>query len=114
MQAGPLGVNLRIITCLVVCVCGRVGVGVCVRVYMSASAVVYVSSNVSYAQRIRPVHKLFTTIHKWTRSCCALFVLYGWNVIKTNSSARFFLSLRNTCPCILTYQICLLKYQIRK
>ena len=110
--------NLPIITCLVVCVCGRVGVGVrvraCVRVFMSASAVVYVSSNVSYAQRIRLAHKLFTIIHKWTGSCCALFVLCGWNVTKTNSSARFFLSLRNTCPCILTYHICLLKYQIHK
>ena len=86
--------NLPIITCLVVCVCGRVGVGVrvraCVRVFMSASAVVYVSSNVSYAQRIRLAHKLFTIIHKWTGSCCALFVLCGWNVTKTNSSARFF------------------------
>ena len=69
----------------VVCVC------VCVHVWVSTGAVWQVRNYVSYTSWKKSVHigKLMIIIFHWTCSCCALFILYDWNVVKTTPSADF-------------------------
>ena len=63
----------------------------CMRGCVSANAVLFYRNYVSYTSRKTFVHmvKLLIIILNRTYSCCVLFVLYDWNVTKTNSSAHF-------------------------
>ena len=66
----------------------------CVHVCVSAIAVLDIRNYVSYTSHKRSVLivKLLIIIHDWTCSFCVLFVLYDWNITKTNTSARFYVA----------------------
>ena len=71
--------------------CGYVGVGVCVRVCVSASAFLCIRNSVRYTLWKRFVHTVkLLIIFNGSCSCCLLFVLNDWNVTKTNYSAHFY------------------------